>query len=113
MDTVHTAGIDPRGGFNGAAGLKNVYALSLKLHLQASWNRLSISASKAVDFRTFSFSLLLGAWQAIEGSLECYDAAFLPPMKESTMSSMCSMSGSSKAFLVEILFSFTSCTHLE
>lgn len=33
--------------------------------------------------------------------------AFLPPMKESTMSSMCSMSGNSKAFFVEILFSFT------
>lgn len=32
---------------------------------------------------------------------------FLPPMKESTMSSMCSMSGNSKAFFVEILFSFT------
>ena len=44
--------------------------------------------------------------------------AFLPPMKESTMSSMCSMSGNSKAFFVEILFSLTwgcivlTCAHM-
>lgn len=62
MYTVHTAGIDSRGGFNGAAGLKNPCALRiLKVHLQASWNLLSISASAGVDFRTFSFSLLFGA----------------------------------------------------